>query len=189
MKSRLHSRRQSIFSATLSDVTAIDFDLVLKRGGLNLPKLMSIPLSIKPKTKPYTLEILYWGIRNIEESHFMNLGQQKISLDIEIGDRRLEAIDLDRVSRNENFQTHLTHRKYKIEIPEEDEYKPHLSIRCECYGSVFLYNRLHKKLETLEKQISKRILIGTCTIKSIGDYCYSNDELARYCKSSKWNLF
>lgn len=113
----------------LVDQALLDFDLNLKRGGLNLPKVMSIPLSIKPKTKPYTLEILYWGIRNIEESHFMKFGQQKISLDIEIGDRRLEPIDLDHTNSNENFQTHLTHRKYRIEIPEEDEYKPHLSIR------------------------------------------------------------
>ena len=146
---------------------------------------MSIPLSIKPKTKPYTLEILYWGMRNLKESNFMKIGQQKISLDIEIGDKRLDPIDLDRVASNENFLTHLTHRKYRIEIPEEDEYKPHLSIRCECYGSLFLYNRLHKKLETIEKQFSKKILIGSCTIKSIGNYCYNNEKLSRYCKSSK----
>jgi len=150
---------------------------------------VAIPASIKPKTKPYTLEILYWGIRNLRETNFMKIGLQKISLDIEIGDKRLDPIYLDHTSPNENFLTHLTHRKYRIDIPELDEYKPHLSIRCEGFGSLFLYNRLHKTLETLEKQFSKKILIGSSTIKTIGEYCYDNEKLAQFCKSNSSKSF
>ncbi len=39
-------------------------------------------------------------------------GTQKISLDIEIGDRFLEPVVLDQCLQNENFL--ITHRKYKI---------------------------------------------------------------------------
>ncbi len=56
-----------------------------------------------------------------------------------------------------------------------------ICIRCECYGSLFLYNRLHKHLETIEKQFSKKILIGSCTIKSIGDSTY---KLQRFLKKN-----
>ena len=132
------------------------------------------------------------------------LGTQKINLEIEIGDRKLDPNVIDKCVSNANFTT--THRKYTIvkekffskynlieynsktcklfkDLPEEDEYKPHLNIRCECYGSLFLYSAIHKELETLEKTFSRKILIGTCTIKSIGDYCIKNEKLTQFCKS------
>ena len=67
-----------------------------------------------------------------------------------------------------------------------DEYKPHLSIRCELYGSLFLYSKIHKQLETLEKQFSRKILIGSHTITSIRKYCHDNESLTRLCKNSDY---
>lgn len=65
---------------------------------------------------------------------------------------------------------------------------PHLNIRCECYGSLFLYTQ-HKQLETLEKTFSRKILIGTCTIKSIGEFRKEQADIEAFCRNSKFCLF
>lgn len=64
-------------------------------------------------------------------------------------------------------------------MSEEDEYKPHLNIRCVCYGSLFLYTSL-KDIEITDNALSRKILIGSHTINSIGDYCYTNPELVEF---------
>lgn len=71
------------------------------------------------------------------------------------------------------------------ELPEEDEYKPHLNIRCESYGSLIVNSAMNKQFESIEKTFSRKILFGSCTIKSIGDYCVDDDKLSVFCKRSK----
>ena len=70
-------------------------------------------------------------------------------------------------------------------LPEDDEYKPHMAIRCECFGSFFLYPSIHKQFdsETIKKMFSQKILIGTSTIKSIGDFYVNQEELNNFLKS------
>ncbi|CAF0895015.1 unnamed protein product, partial [Brachionus calyciflorus] len=156
------------------------FDSISHTIGLMFKKQEEIPKIITPKTRPYIFEIFYWGLRNIQDTNFITLGQQKICVQIEIGARVLEPNIIEKFTSNGNFV--ITHRKYEIQLPEDDEYKPHLNIRCECYGSLFLYSSLHKEIETIEKQFSRKILIGSCTIKSIGNHCYDNQKLRDFCR-------
>ena len=67
-------------------------------------------------------------------------------------------------------------------MPEEDEYKAHLGIKCVCYGSFFLYPSL-RELDMVDNTFSSKILIGSHTINSIGDYFYSNEKLAEFIKN------
>jgi hypothetical protein len=71
-------------------------------------------------------------------------------------------------------------------LPEDDEYKPHMAIRCECFGSFFLYPSIHKQLdsESIKKMFSQKILIGTSTIKSIGDFYMDKEKLSTFVKSN-----
>jgi hypothetical protein len=129
------------------------------------------------------IKIYYWGLRNLKEhSGFIAVGQQKISVKIEIGNQSLEPNIMEKCITNGNFL--ITHRKYRIELPEEDEYKPHLNIRCECFGTLFLYSSisLEKYLDAMENTVSRKMLFGTCTIKSIGNYCFNNDQLDTFRK-------
>lgn len=71
-----------------------------------------IPDLIKPKTRPYTLEILYWGLRNIKDHNYIMVGQQKINVLIEIGDTKLESNVMEKCISNGNFI--ITHRKHII---------------------------------------------------------------------------
>lgn len=41
---------------------------------------------------------------------------------------------------------------------------------------------MHKQLETVEKTFTRKILIGSCSIKSISNYCLDNEELTNFCK-------
>ena len=112
------------------------------------------------------------------------VGQQKVSIRIEIGNRTLPENVMEKHVSNGNFV--LTHQKHPIILPEDDEYKPHMAIRCECFGSFFMYPTIHKQFdsETIQKVFSQKILIGTCTIKSIGDFCISNQELTSFSKNN-----
>lgn len=151
-------------------------------------EIHEIPAKIIPVTRPYTLEVLYWGLRNLKETNFITVGTQTLSLDIEIGALRpLEPNFLDKCSPNENFS--LTHRKCKIDLPEIDEYKPHLNIKCECYSSLFLYNSPQVDLDLVKKILERKILIGSYTVNSISKYIYGNDKLSQFLKkNSKFQL-
>jgi hypothetical protein len=133
--------------------------IVSTPGVFNLGNLLflsknfeEIPQIIKPQLKSYTLEILYWGLRNLKGNDFITLGlQSKLSLDVEIGALKpFEPNFLEKCSINENFA--ITHRKSKLDLPECDEYKPHLNIKCECYGSFYLYNSpINADLDLIKK--------------------------------------
>ena len=98
-----------------------------------MEKVEEIPVSIKPKTRPYTLEvyiyriiqlfeylfyefltfqIFYWGLRNVKDTNYIMLGQQKINTQIQIGDMVLESNAMDKCISNGNF--FITHRKHEI---------------------------------------------------------------------------
>lgn len=89
---------------------------LLNSFNLNLSKRImppvSIPDIIKPRTRPYMLEISYWGLRNLKDQGFISIGQQKLSVQIEIGDKSLEPNIMDKCPTNGNFA--VTHRKYEI---------------------------------------------------------------------------
>jgi hypothetical protein len=69
------------------------------------------------------------------------------------------------------------------EIPEEDEYKPPLNIKCICYGSMLMLP-LYKQLESLDNTFAKKMLLGSCTIKSIGSFGADNKKLTQFCQIS-----
>ena len=56
-------------------------------------------------------------------------------------------------------------------MPEENEYKPHLNIRC-----------------LSENSIGKQLLIGSYTVKTIIDYFKDNEKLKEIYKICKWML-
>lgn len=125
----------------------------------------------------------------MNETNFITIGSHHLSLDIEIGNNKpVEPNLLDKTSPNENFT--ITHRKCKILLPECDEYKPHLNIKCECYGSLFVYSSIDADLDLLKRVVERKILIGSYTVKSIAHYIFDNQKLAQYLrKNSKYFKF
>jgi hypothetical protein len=130
------------------------------------------------------------GVRNIKEKNFLRVGLPSLSFDIEIGALKpFEPNLLEKFSANENFT--ITHRKCKIDLPEIDDYKPHLNMKLECYGSFFIYNSpINVDLDLVKKLFERKILIGSYTVNSIANYIYTNKDLLQFLKkNSNFELF
>jgi hypothetical protein len=126
----------------------------------------TIPKSIMPKLCPYTLEILYWGLRNIKpQGNFYEIiPYDKFILRIEIGRDGVYNSEIKDLRFTSNNFLKDFHQKHVLLLPENDDYKPHLNIRC------------------LTANIQDNKLVGSFTVKSIGDYRKSRTELKQIYK-------
>ena len=156
------------FYETPGDILA-SFELILKTKNEKAERTLSlesmrIPSIIVPKMGKYSLEILYWGVRNVKQKNSMLFGNlEKIKIEIEIGGISYYSDLIENLFPNDNFHSN-THKKIEnIELPEENEYKPNLNIRC------LAENSFSKK---------KPNLIGSFTVKSINDYFKDEEELS-----------
>ena len=64
---------------------------------------VSIPKEILPKTMLYTIEILFWGLRNIRNVSRFSLMHEKLFVVIEIGDKIFNSNFIENNVRNDNF--------------------------------------------------------------------------------------
>ncbi len=60
-------------------------------------------------------KICYWGLRNINDQNFVTVGQQKIHVQIEIGDKTLEPNTIEKCMINGNFS--VTFQKHTLVSP------------------------------------------------------------------------
>lgn len=64
---------------------------------------ISIPKEILPKTMLYTIEILFWGLRNVRNVSRFSLMQEKLFVVIEIGDMIFNSTFIEKNFGNDNF--------------------------------------------------------------------------------------
>ncbi|CAF0876645.1 unnamed protein product [Brachionus calyciflorus] len=114
-------------------------------------KIIPIPEYIVPIMSTYTLEIIFWGLRNTKLNNSVLFGREKIKICVQIGDQTFYSNTIEKFFSNDNFLN--IYQKHSIELPQQDEYKPHLNIKCLC-----------------ENSIGKEQLIGSFTVKTINDY-------------------
>jgi hypothetical protein len=136
---------------------------------------MNIPISIVPKTSKYSLEILFWGIRNLKiNNSVLFTNREKVKIEIEIGGISYFSDLIENVFPNENFHSNTYKKIQRIELPEENEYKPNLNIRC------IAENPFSK---------NKSRLIGSFTVKSINDYFKDAGTLTKSYKMFSYQRF
>jgi hypothetical protein len=136
---------------------------------------MSIPLSIVPRMSKYSLEILFWGIRNLKlNNSVLFTNREKIKIEIEIGGISYFSDSIESLFSNDNFHSNTFKKVQRIELPEENEYKPNLNIRCIAENS-FSKN--------------KSRLIGSFTVKSINDYFKDVETLSKMYKIFSYQRF
>lgn len=142
--------------------------------------------AVNIEKKKYVLEIIYWGLRNLNATKFTNIGFSNFSLEIEIGKEKLEPNLIEKDSYNENFI--IKHYKREIELAREDEYKPHLSIRCECNTLVHFYYSTNLDFDLMRKMFGKKFLVGVHTVSSVSEFFQTNDQLMRYLEKTGNNF-
>ena len=136
---------------------------------------MNIPISIVPKTSKYSLEILFWGIRNLKiNNSVLFTNREKVKIEIEIGGISYFSDLIENIFPNENFHSNTFKKVQRIELPEENEYKPNLNIRC------IAENPFSK---------NKSRLIGSFTVKSINDYFKDAETLTKSYKMFSYQRF
>ncbi|CAF2056570.1 unnamed protein product [Rotaria magnacalcarata] len=93
-------------------------------------KIYDIPYIIMPDLKAYEIEVMFWGLRECRPINFQSIQQAEVS--IECAGARITKIIKD-VQKNPNFEpTYTDADKYKITVnlPEDNNFWPHLSICC-----------------------------------------------------------
>lgn len=60
----------------------------------------------------YTLEIIFWGLRNIKLNNSVFFGREKIKICVQIGDKTFESNTIDKFFTNDNFLN--IHQKISI---------------------------------------------------------------------------
>lgn len=93
----------------------------------------------------------------------------------------------ERFHSNDNF-LEFKHQRYIIKLPEQDEYKPYLNIRCLSQGQFDLSNDIVKNLDLPRRFSNKHFaptLIGSHTVKSISQFYAESEEIEIKYKNCK----
>lgn len=135
-------------------------DLPLSTDGNYLP----VPDSIRPTLANYRIEVLFWGLRDLKRVHFLSVDKPRV--DIECAGNILSSSVIQNAQKNPNFCSSV--KIMDVELPEEELYRPPLTIRavdCRSFG--------------------RFTLVGTHMINSIHKYIHHPvvREKARYKKS------
>lgn len=98
------------------------------------------------------IEVLFWGLRDLKRVHLLTVDKPRV--DVECAGRILFSSIISNAKRNPNFNTPI--KFMELELPEQELYRPPLTIRavdCRSFG--------------------RYTLVGTHTINSIHKYMYT----------------
>ncbi|XP_066547493.1 fer-1-like protein 4 [Amia ocellicauda] len=84
----------------------------------------AIPESIQPVLEPYRIEVLFWGLRDLKHLNILSLSQPAV--EIECRGEKLQSCHIENYKTKPNFSK--TVDSFTIEIPEEPELRPPLTI-------------------------------------------------------------
>ncbi|KAH9636494.1 hypothetical protein HF086_002194 [Spodoptera exigua] len=118
----------------------------------NKGPILPVPRGIRPTLSKYRIEVLFWGLRDLKRVHLLTVDRPRV--DIECAGNILYSSVIQNAKRNPNFTNPI--RFVDVELPEQDLYRPPLTIRvvdCRSFGRI--------------------TLVGTHTINSIHKYIYT----------------
>nr|XP_014346793.1 PREDICTED: fer-1-like protein 6 [Latimeria chalumnae] len=105
-----------------------------------------LPYGIRPVLKPYNIEVLFWGLRDLKNRNILSTNQLRVN--IECAGQNLESCLIENYKSKPNFQKMVN--SFRVEIPEDPELYPPLII-----------------LVTEQRLFGGVSLIGTCTVASL----------------------
>lgn len=115
------------------------------------------------------IEVLFWGLRDLKRIHLMTVDKPRV--DVECAGHILYSSVITNARKNPNFNTPV--KFLELELPEQELYRPPLTIRavdCRSFG--------------------RYTLVGTHTINSIHKYMYyPQTKKAKDVEEKKKNLY
>ena len=120
------------------------------------------PKEIQLKSIEYYFEMLFWGLRKIKYTKKSNLKHDKLYIQVAMGvdkdgnENIYTSKKCERFRSNDNF-IELRHQRFTVKLPEQDEYKPYLNIRCLSQGQFDISNELVKSYIELTSLINSKV--------------------------------
>ncbi|XP_076663862.1 otoferlin isoform X3 [Andrena cerasifolii] len=131
--------------------------------------ILPVPIGIRPTLSKYRIEVLFWGLRDLKRVHLLTVDKPRV--DVECAGHILCSSVIANAKKNPNFNTPI--KFMELELPEQELYRPPLTIRavdCRSFG--------------------RYTLVGTHTINSIHKYMYCpQTKRAREAEDRKKNLY
>ncbi|XP_003703242.1 otoferlin isoform X3 [Megachile rotundata] len=131
--------------------------------------ILPVPVGIRPTLSKYRIEVLFWGLRDLKRIHLMTVDKPRV--DVECAGHILYSSVISNAKKNPNFNTPI--KFLELELPEQELYRPPLTIRavdCRSFG--------------------RYTLVGTHTINSIHKYMYCpQTKKAKDAEDRKKNLY
>ncbi|KAK6628981.1 hypothetical protein RUM43_002798 [Polyplax serrata] len=113
--------------------------------------LLPVPRGIRPTLAKYRIEVLFWGLRDLKRVHLLTVDKPRV--DVECAGHILNSSVIQNAKKNPNFGNPV--KFLDVELPEQELYRPPLTIRavdCRSFG--------------------RYTLVGTHMINSIHKYMY-----------------
>uniref|UniRef100_A0A4W3IWA7 Fer-1-like protein 6 n=1 Tax=Callorhinchus milii TaxID=7868 RepID=A0A4W3IWA7_CALMI len=130
----------------------IPADVIPQEMKLNEDHRFNIPFEIRPVLKTHKIEVLFWGLRDMQKIGFLSIDQPMVT--VECAGQRLESCAIHNYKQKPNFQRMLeivADLMFLVQdIPEDTELHPPLSI-----------------LVTEQRRFGGVALLGTCTVGSL----------------------
>ncbi|RLU19597.1 hypothetical protein DMN91_008154 [Ooceraea biroi] len=120
-------------------------------SGQDQGPILPVPVGIRPTLAKYRIEVLFWGLRDLKRIHLLTVDKPRV--DVECAGHILYSSVIANAKKNPNFNTPI--KFLELELPEQELYRPPLTIRtvdCRSFG--------------------RYTLVGTHTINSIHKYMY-----------------
>ncbi|KAI4500926.1 hypothetical protein M0802_004137 [Mischocyttarus mexicanus] len=144
------------------------FQQILTSGPDQGP-ILPVPVGIRPTLSKYRIEVLFWGLRDLKRVHLLTVDKPRV--DVECAGHILYSSVIANAKKNPNFNTPI--KFLELELPEQELYRPPLTIRavdCRSFG--------------------RYTLVGTHIINSIHKYTYSpQTKRARDVEERKKSLY
>ncbi|KAK7584153.1 hypothetical protein V9T40_005116 [Parthenolecanium corni] len=128
-----------------------DVFIISPSGLQNTGPILPVPKGIRPTLANYRIEVLFWGLRDLKRVHLMAVDRPRV--DIECAGNILYSSVIQNAKKNPNFSPQV--KFLDLELPEEELYRPPLTIRavdCRSFG--------------------RFTLVGTHMINSVQKYMY-----------------
>ncbi|GIY90049.1 otoferlin [Caerostris darwini] len=120
-------------------------------GDADVISVSPIPEEIRPRFVMHRIEILLWGLRELRRSQWKNVDRPRI--DVECAGQVLHSSVISNYRHYSNFGH--THEHMDLELPEQEEYFPTLTL---------------KLIDT--KSFGRKNIIATHTITRLHDYVF-----------------
>nr|CAD7405426.1 unnamed protein product [Timema poppensis] len=117
-------------------------------GDSDTGPILPVPRGIRPTLAKYRIEVLFWGLRDLKRIHLLTVDKPRV--DIECAGHILYSSVIQNAKKNPNFGTPV--KFLELELPEQELYRPPLTIRavdCRSFGrytlvGTHMINSIHK---------------------------------------------